>query len=47
MPPEMLEKAQDLRADAIVGIDLEYEHVGGDGRSMLMVSANGTAVRLS
>lgn len=43
---EMIEEAQNLGADAIVGIDLDYEHIGGDGRSMLMVSANGTAVRL-
>jgi uncharacterized protein YbjQ (UPF0145 family) len=32
-------------ADAILGIDLDYETVGGQG-SMLMVSASGTAVRL-
>jgi len=44
---EMIEEAQGLGADAIVGIDLDYEHVGGDGRSMLMVSANGTAVKLA
>ena len=33
-----------LGADAVVGIDLDYESVGD---SMLMVSVNGTAVRLS
>lgn len=44
---EMIQEAQDLGADAIVGIDLDYEHLGGDGKSMLMVSANGTAVKLS
>jgi uncharacterized protein YbjQ (UPF0145 family) len=33
--------------DAIVGVDLDYEHLGGENRSMLMVSANGTAVKLS
>ena len=32
-------------ADAVVGIDLDYETVG-QGGSMLMVSASGTAVRL-
>ncbi len=42
----MIEEAQNLGADAIVGIDLGYEHLGDDGRSMLMVSANGTADRL-
>jgi uncharacterized protein YbjQ (UPF0145 family) len=31
-------------ADAIVGIDLDYETVGNG--SMLMVTASGTAVRL-
>ena len=32
-----------LGADAVVGVDLDYESVGD---SMLMVSVNGTAVRL-
>ncbi|MGQ0606968.1 MAG: heavy metal-binding domain-containing protein [Chloroflexota bacterium] len=32
-------------ADAVVGIDLDYETVG-QGGSMLMVTASGTAVRL-
>lgn len=35
--------ARDLGADAVVGIDLDYEVVGPDG-SMMMVSVNGTAV---
>lgn len=39
---EMTEQAQALGANAIVGIDLDYETVGGG--SMLMVSASGTAV---
>ena len=33
----------ELGADAIIGVDLDYETVG---KSMLMVSANGTAVKL-
>ena len=37
--------ARDLGADAVVGIDLDYEVVGPDG-SMMMVSVNGTAVTL-
>jgi len=41
---EMSTEAAQLGADAIVGIDLDYETVGGGG--MLMVSASGTAVRL-
>ena len=43
---EMIEQAQALGANAIVGIDLDYETVG-QGGSMLMVSASGTAVSCS
>lgn len=43
---DMIAEAQDIGADAIIGIDLDYEAIGGDGGNMLMVSANGTAVRL-
>jgi len=38
-------KAAALGADAIIGIDIDYE-VLGQGGSMLMVSVSGTAVRL-
>ena len=44
---EMAEKAEELGADAMVGVDLDYEHLGAGDRSMLMVSANGTAVKLA
>ncbi len=44
---EMKREARALGADAIVGIDLDYEHLGGGSRSMLMVTTNGTAVRFS
>jgi uncharacterized protein YbjQ (UPF0145 family) len=44
---DMVEEAKELGADAIVGVDLDYEHLGGENRSMLMVSANGTAVKLA
>ncbi len=40
---EMMDQAHRLGANAIIGIDLDYENIGGNG-SMLMVSANGTAV---
>jgi len=40
------EEARTLGADAVVGIDLDYEVIGGESKSMLMVSANGTAVKL-
>ncbi len=38
-------QAAELGADAIVGVDLDYEVLGDKG-SMLMVVAAGTAVRL-
>ena len=40
---EMTEEAQQLGANAVIGIDIDYETIGAKG-SMLMVSANGTAV---
>lgn len=43
---EMAEQAQELGADAIVSVDVDYETIGGDQKSMLMVSVNGTAVKL-
>lgn len=42
---EMIQRAQALGANAIVGIDLDYETIGANG-SMLMVAASGTAVVL-
>ena len=42
---EMAQLAEQLGADAVVGVDLDYETVG-QGGSMLMVTASGTAVRL-
>ena len=41
---EMIEKAERLRANAIIGIDIDYETIGG---SMLMVAVSGTAVTAS
>lgn len=43
---ELEERAKDAGANAVVGVDLDYE-VLGTGNSMLMVSASGTAVVLS
>jgi uncharacterized protein YbjQ (UPF0145 family) len=40
-------KARELGADAIIGVDIDYEVIGGSGGSMLMVSISGTAVSLS
>ena len=42
---EMARQAEALVANAVVGIDLDYETVGGSG-SMLMVTCSGTAVRV-
>ncbi len=42
---EMQENARLVGADAIVGVDLDYENMGRDG-GMLMVTASGTAVQL-
>jgi uncharacterized protein YbjQ (UPF0145 family) len=41
---EMGEQAKALGANAVVGIDIDYETVGKDG-SMLMVTVSGTAVQ--
>ena len=43
---EMVERAQETGANAVIGIDLDYETVGQNG-SMLMVTASGTAVVVS
>jgi uncharacterized protein YbjQ (UPF0145 family) len=40
---ELEARARALGANAVVGVDLDYE-VLGQGNSMLMVSASGTAV---
>jgi uncharacterized protein YbjQ (UPF0145 family) len=40
---ELEQRAADLGANAVIGVDLDYEVLGG-GNGMLMVSASGTAV---
>jgi uncharacterized protein YbjQ (UPF0145 family) len=42
---ELEHEARKLGADAVVGVDIDYE-VLGQGGSMMMVSASGTAVSL-
>ena len=42
---EMSSRALRLGADAVVGIDIDYEVLGENG-GMLMVTASGTAVKL-
>ncbi len=41
---EMEQKGHELSADAIVGVDIDYETIGNN---MLMVSASGTAVKVA
>lgn len=42
---DMIESARERGANAVVGVDLDYETIQiQDGGSMLMVSASGTAV---
>ena len=43
---ELTQKAEGMGADAVVGVDLDYETIGANG-SMLMVSISGTAVKLT
>jgi uncharacterized protein YbjQ (UPF0145 family) len=40
---EMMQRAYALGANAVVGIDIDYETIGANG-SMLMVATSGTAV---
>ena len=40
---EMAERARAMGANAVVGIDVDYETIGSNG-SMLMVATSGTAV---
>lgn len=42
---ELQDEARKLGADAVVGIDFDYETLGANG-SMLMVAVSGTAVKL-
>lgn len=43
---EMIEAAQALGANAVIGIDIDYENISiGEGGSMLMVATSGTAVK--
>ena len=43
---EMIEAAAAMGANAVIGIDIDYETISvGDGGGMMMVAASGTAVR--
>ena len=41
---EMVASASAQGANAVIGVDLDYETIGGGSGNMLMVSASGTAV---
>jgi len=41
---ELEQQADQLGADAVIGVDIDYESIGSQ---MLMISASGTAVRLA
>ena len=43
---DLAKAAEALDADAVIGVDLDYQVIGIRG-AMLMVSANGTAVKLT
>ena len=43
---ELEERAREKGADAVIGIDIDYEVLGPNG-GMLMVTASGTAVKLN
>lgn len=42
---DMCEQAQEMGANAVIAVDIDYEVVGEKG-SMLMVAVSGTAVRI-
>lgn len=44
---EMQEEAQRLGANAVIGIDIDYEEISPNQGTMLMVSVSGTAVVVS
>ena len=43
---QLREKAQSLGANAIIGMSLDIDEIGAQGKSMMMITATGTAVRV-
>ena len=43
---ELAQEADQLGADAVVGVDLDYSEISGGGKGMVFLVASGTAVRL-
>ena len=44
---ELAQNADELGADAIIGVDLDYSEISGGGKGMVFLVASGTAVRLA
>lgn len=43
---ELKREAAELGADAVIAVDLDYSEISGGGKSMMMLVASGTAVKL-
>ncbi|MCY4325458.1 MAG: heavy metal-binding domain-containing protein [Betaproteobacteria bacterium] len=44
---DLKKTAEEMGANAVVGVDIDYEVIGTGGSNMLMVSISGTAVTVS
>jgi uncharacterized protein YbjQ (UPF0145 family) len=44
---DLTQKAQRLGANAIIGLRLDFDEISGQGKGMLMLTAQGTAVRIA
>ena len=44
---DLTSKAKKLRANAILGVKIDFDEISGQGKSMFMVSITGTAVRFA
>ena len=43
---ELRREALMIKANAVIGVDLDYSEISGKGKSMLFLVATGTAVRI-
>ena len=43
---ELKKEAVGIGADAVIGVDLDYQEISGSGKSMLFLVASGTAVKI-
>ena len=41
---ELYERAEAMGANAVIGVRIDFDALGGDGNNMLLVTATGTAV---